>query len=256
MARYHINRFGRFASPDPVAGSIADPQSLNRYAYVLNDPANLIDPVGLYFQNVVADPDALGKWFGMAFSFDVWHSTGGYWNEIPYADPIWVPTGFWETISFPFGGFWPGGGPGGDPIDKARNQARVLLSDKDCARFLKDVLSYLGFAPNLDQFLKEFDLLKIVPTPPGDKGVGYPTVAHVDKIRDSAVHVDVPSDSNLSPTLLHETFHTIYYGVTDYGLAKAVGKGVLPGSNVSQKQADSLNSGAASAAFDKNCKPK
>ncbi len=47
MFRYHVNRLGRFSSPDPVAGSIADPQSLNRYAYVRNDPVNLIDASGL-----------------------------------------------------------------------------------------------------------------------------------------------------------------------------------------------------------------
>jgi RHS repeat-associated protein len=47
MARSYINRLGRFSSPDPVAGSFDDPQSLNRYPYVLNDPGNLIDPLGL-----------------------------------------------------------------------------------------------------------------------------------------------------------------------------------------------------------------
>jgi muramidase (phage lysozyme) len=30
-----------------VAGSVANPQSLNRYAYVRNDPSNLADPLGL-----------------------------------------------------------------------------------------------------------------------------------------------------------------------------------------------------------------
>ncbi len=34
-------------SPDLLAGSVGDPQSLNRYAYVLNDPCNLVDPLGL-----------------------------------------------------------------------------------------------------------------------------------------------------------------------------------------------------------------
>ncbi len=37
MMRYHVNRLGRSSYPDPVAGSVADPQSLNRYAYVPND---------------------------------------------------------------------------------------------------------------------------------------------------------------------------------------------------------------------------
>ncbi len=45
--RYHVNRLGRFSSPDPLAGSIRNPQSLNHYAYVLNDPCNLSDPLGL-----------------------------------------------------------------------------------------------------------------------------------------------------------------------------------------------------------------
>lgn len=48
MARYHVSRLGRLSSPDPLAGSIADPQSLNRYAYSINDPANATDPSGLW----------------------------------------------------------------------------------------------------------------------------------------------------------------------------------------------------------------
>jgi RHS repeat-associated protein len=47
MMRTSVNRLGRFSSPDPLAGSIGNPQSLNRYAYVLNDPLSLIDPLGL-----------------------------------------------------------------------------------------------------------------------------------------------------------------------------------------------------------------
>jgi len=51
---------GRWISPDPVGGDITNPQSLNRYAYVLNNPTTLIDPLGLqggdwvpHFQDVV-----------------------------------------------------------------------------------------------------------------------------------------------------------------------------------------------------------
>ena len=45
--RHDSSRLGRFMQPDPLAGTIANPQSLNRYAYVQNDPVNLIDPLGL-----------------------------------------------------------------------------------------------------------------------------------------------------------------------------------------------------------------
>jgi RHS repeat-associated protein len=38
---------GRWLSPDPLGGDVTNPQSLNRYAYVLNNPTTLIDPLGL-----------------------------------------------------------------------------------------------------------------------------------------------------------------------------------------------------------------
>ncbi len=47
--RKYENRSGRWTSPDPYLGSmtIGDPQSFNRFAYVRNDPVNLVDPSGL-----------------------------------------------------------------------------------------------------------------------------------------------------------------------------------------------------------------
>jgi RHS repeat-associated protein len=54
--RYNTSRLGRFASPDLLAGSPADPQSLNRYPYVRDDPANGVDPLGL-LDNLYCDPD-------------------------------------------------------------------------------------------------------------------------------------------------------------------------------------------------------
>jgi RHS repeat-associated protein len=38
---------GIWLSPDPLAGDISNPQSLNRYAYALNNPTSLTDPSGL-----------------------------------------------------------------------------------------------------------------------------------------------------------------------------------------------------------------
>jgi RHS repeat-associated protein len=45
--RTYGSGMGRWFSPDPVAGDITNPQSLNRYAYVLNNPTTLTDPLGL-----------------------------------------------------------------------------------------------------------------------------------------------------------------------------------------------------------------
>jgi RHS repeat-associated protein len=49
MNRWYSSQFGRFTTPDPYQASAgaANPQSWNRYAYVLGDPANLNDPTGL-----------------------------------------------------------------------------------------------------------------------------------------------------------------------------------------------------------------
>ena len=47
FARYYNSRLGRFMSADPLAGNIGDPQSLNRYAYVENNPTNYLDPFGM-----------------------------------------------------------------------------------------------------------------------------------------------------------------------------------------------------------------
>jgi RHS repeat-associated protein len=45
-ARYYNPTLGRFLSPDPVVPGASNPQSLNRYSYVGNNPVNLIDPSG------------------------------------------------------------------------------------------------------------------------------------------------------------------------------------------------------------------
>lgn len=47
-ARYNSSSIGRFMSPDPVGGKRIDPQTLNKYSYVRNNPLNGTDPTGLY----------------------------------------------------------------------------------------------------------------------------------------------------------------------------------------------------------------
>jgi RHS repeat-associated protein len=49
-ARYMGSSLGRFMSPDPLlnSGRPTNPQTWNRYSYVLNNPLNFIDPTGLF----------------------------------------------------------------------------------------------------------------------------------------------------------------------------------------------------------------
>jgi len=46
-ARYDSSQYGRFMTPDPMGGHLEDPQTLNKYAYVRNNPVTLTDPTGL-----------------------------------------------------------------------------------------------------------------------------------------------------------------------------------------------------------------
>ena len=46
-ARYFNSIMGRFMSPAPLGGHLDNPQSLNKYAYALNNPLSNTDPTGL-----------------------------------------------------------------------------------------------------------------------------------------------------------------------------------------------------------------
>jgi RHS repeat-associated protein len=64
MFRVYNRWWSRFDQPDPYDGSynLTNPQSFNRYAYVVNDPVNRVDPTGIdpCSTGTVAQPDALG----------------------------------------------------------------------------------------------------------------------------------------------------------------------------------------------------
>src|SRR2546426_5377451 len=53
LREYHPTQ-GRWLSPDLLGGDVTNPQSLNRYAYVLNNPCNYLDPLGLECRIAVA----------------------------------------------------------------------------------------------------------------------------------------------------------------------------------------------------------
>jgi RHS repeat-associated protein len=69
-ARYCHAALGRFASADSMVPSPENPQSLNRYSYVLNSPLNFTDPSGHAF------------WAGsdIAQEFDLYKAPMGHWS--------------------------------------------------------------------------------------------------------------------------------------------------------------------------------
>jgi len=58
VARRYSPYLGRFVSPDSVVPQPGNPQSLNRYSYVLNNPLRYTDPTG----HVWRDDDSGGMW--------------------------------------------------------------------------------------------------------------------------------------------------------------------------------------------------
>ncbi len=52
-ARHYAYSAGRFMSPDIFGGKLSNPQSLNLYAYTLNNPLKWVDPSG----HMVSDPE-------------------------------------------------------------------------------------------------------------------------------------------------------------------------------------------------------
>jgi len=72
-ARAYDPSLGRFLQPDPYVQDPADPQTLNRYSYVRNNPINFVDPLGLDIFDAAAVViyqvlPALGKAEGQALS--------------------------------------------------------------------------------------------------------------------------------------------------------------------------------------------
>ena len=94
-ARYYSSAMGRFSSPDPSGLAYADqenPQSLNLYAYALNNPLKNTDPTGMYCYYGSTDADV-----GDNSQYDMHSSQGectqadengnkGQWVDDPHTD--------------------------------------------------------------------------------------------------------------------------------------------------------------------------
>jgi RHS repeat-associated protein len=95
-ARYYDNRYGRFTAIDPLlaSGKSAEPQSFNRYVYVMNNPVTLTDPTGMWSDRdwYTVDSDLFG-WFedGPSVRFPIkyeeWTTTYGGSNHAPSDSP-------------------------------------------------------------------------------------------------------------------------------------------------------------------------
>ncbi len=89
-ARYYASSMGRWLSSDPsqlVFANLTNPQALNLYAYVMNNPLRFIDPTGLYCD--YSDPSDPSSGFDSS-EFDYKSNSsecsinGGQWDNDAY----------------------------------------------------------------------------------------------------------------------------------------------------------------------------
>ncbi len=91
QARYYSSGQGRFTGVDPVGGNVVDPQTLNGYSYVANNPLTAVDPDGRYPRSQhrfitfmmaamlgLPDADDIGRGAGDQDSF--WKAATLPWN--------------------------------------------------------------------------------------------------------------------------------------------------------------------------------
>ena len=104
MFRQYASNLGRWMSPDPVAGQVTNPQSLSRYAYVMNNPTTLTDPLGLQ-----SGSQTCGH--GIAVPFGENPATWCY-NHMGIGEGS-SPAAFFSNTTDPFDLMMPGGFSGG-----------------------------------------------------------------------------------------------------------------------------------------------
>ena len=62
MVWYNDGKLGRWTGPDSIIPDPANPQSLNRFAYVLGNPLRFRDPSGYYSEDEIIEPFGVDTW--------------------------------------------------------------------------------------------------------------------------------------------------------------------------------------------------
>jgi RHS repeat-associated protein len=85
-ARYYDPSIGRFISPDTIVPNPANPQSLNRYSYCLNNPLKYVDPTGHADQQI--GTASIGDSAASIYAC----SGGGFWIDYGNNTYAWTDT--------------------------------------------------------------------------------------------------------------------------------------------------------------------
>ncbi|HET9180462.1 MAG TPA: RHS repeat-associated core domain-containing protein [Terriglobia bacterium] len=133
---------GRWMTPDALGGDVTNPQSLNRYAYVTNNPTTMTDPLGLYQSSI---PQGCHK------ELDGWYGEGT-WKIVCDQDSLGSLPGGQQTS---------GGDPparSSSPPDISKTWSRTFPCAESATQLMSDVQNDFGaFASNpLGPFIAKF----------------------------------------------------------------------------------------------------
>jgi RHS repeat-associated protein len=218
MFRYYGSGYARFTSPDRLAGNKGNPQSLNRYAYVLNDPLNAVDPLGLVNPGSPPNPTPIGGAGG---------APGDPWENHFLCALFGVMC---EDTGIPLffqGGGHGGGGGGQGKAFQERREKQFLKDLADCVKSIYNIemTNFQDARPGMNGLFEGKDAkgkitvvtdvglysrftLAFVAFPPDPKMAGW-TPPSTDRDQRNYVARDLDPPEMFKAVQLHELGHSL-----------------------------------------------
>ena len=81
-ARFYDGALGRFISPDTIVPEPGNPQALNRYSYVLNNPLRYTDPTGMFSEDEIMGYLGVSTWDDVLAMFGEGGVMAGAWGVL------------------------------------------------------------------------------------------------------------------------------------------------------------------------------
>ena len=91
---------GRFTQPDTIVPEPGNPQSLNRYSYVLNNPLRYTDPTGMFSEDEIMGYLGVSTWDDVLAMFGEGGVMAGAWGflEVLRQAELGMPISMWFDV--------------------------------------------------------------------------------------------------------------------------------------------------------------
>jgi len=103
-ARYLDPQLGRFTQADTIVPEPGNPQALNRYSYVLNNPVRYTDPTGMFSEDEIMQYLGVGTWDDVLAMFGEGGVMAGAWGflEVLRQAELGTPISMWFDVGSGF----------------------------------------------------------------------------------------------------------------------------------------------------------